>query len=1148
MISKLSQNALQEATRNLELVAREIERASVRSIPTQARSLELGRRVAELKQLAQPAVDGRSGSVDAERDELLRRAAQLSEQLVRELRLPEDLLRPLQAERLIGAGYGGLAFKPTIHRPQAAGSAIRLRSSEKLTRRKFPDAYRAKSRTLLPKPLELPKVWTHPVADFPGRTGPGTYRAGVDFLSLPTLPVHECLHRLLFAKAASADESTWASNPLLEPGHMKWPSEDHDPMVRSLIERSEKYPASLSREAMDSHVWRFGSARLLPAIVEELLDYADKDGNVDLGRWFTTYHREPMPPRHRLVEDVAKALSSPVDAPGASVADRLNPLSEGSDVFKRSLPLCESYGELGAVVEGLEKRFPRLVSTYLAEHFRCPTVLPALEIASSGVPPDHFKDSVILCAQHLLPTQVPMFDKLLEHGASPKDVIVAGVPYSTNVLTAKMLQMRGISVVAAEAVDTSLLGRYEIARKEELRGAVAEAVERAKVTGKKLVVLDDGGIVNQLLHDEFPDILSQARVVEQTTRGLTEASRIELRCPVVNVAKSEGKGEEAPFIAEDLMRGLAKILPDAGLRRLEGVSITIVGYGTVGASLASLCERAGMKVSIAEMDPAKREAAAAHGFPAFDGVIEAAKGAQIVIGCTGKRALPREVIDKLPDSVLLASGSSAEIEIDIEHLMRAGGMRHRAPVQDYWIGDKRIRLANGGRPVNFDNSRDIDAEKIQLTRSLMFLGAVQAAELPKGAPSSLIPLAKRGQGDVLSYLRKEVWPKLTTEVSRPDPPTRDETLWKEVTDAFKSGKNMFTLFDQSGGDTLVWLRSVIRAAPDVLLPPARQDGTSAELRKKDGFIRRENVPTVFSDPSGQLMMAIPDDNLVPPLFQLPWKGVKAVRLDRISPMNRHEGGKTVSEYVLWLDDEKGERSAHRIRLKYDDIPVNPKTLRPVRYGEDVPTPHLKAEVVSSFKSARVVGELTAPDARGILHRGLVLDTERGQVKIEPSGQTQKVSGESWHGPLRFVAAERRLEAHHSSRADSTRKAMLPTELRSLVLPEDVARVLDATSAFASNEDRDRWPDLAADKPRYFATSIVIAELKDGTRAALNVDWGLPGKAPTLLGRQPIPNGDALRHVEPTWTKDNPPKVAWVVRTHKQGEIDEPSYWTEAAVS
>ncbi|MBI3178050.1 MAG: NAD(P)-binding domain-containing protein, partial [Deltaproteobacteria bacterium] len=796
-------------------------------------------------------------------------------------------------------------------------------------------------------------------------------------------------------------------------------------MVRALAARTDKLPASLSRDALDAHVWRFGSARLLPAIMEELLDYADKDGNIDLARWFTTYHREPLPPRHRLTESLAQALSSPVDERNTPVADRLNALSSGHDTFKNSQPLVESYSELGQIVEGLERRFPKLVETYLAEHFRCPTVLPALEIASSGVPADHFKDSVILCAQHLLPTQVPMFDKLLEHGATPKDVIVAGVPYSTNVLTAKMLQMRGISVVAAEPVDTSLLGRYEIARKEELRGAVAEAVERAKTTGKKLVVLDDGGIVNQLLHDEFPEVLRQTRVVEQTTRGLTEASRIDLKCPVVNVAKSEGKGEEAPFIAEDLMRGLAKILPEAGLRRLEGVGITIIGYGTVGASLASLCQRAGMKVAIAEMDPSKREAATVAGFPAFEGVADAAKGSQVVLGCTGKRALPREVIDQLPDGVLLASGSSAEIEIDIEHLMRGGAMRHRVPVQDYWIGDKRVRLANGGRPVNFDNSRDIAAEKIQLTRSLMFLGAVQAAEVPSGAPPSLVPLAKRGQSEVLSYLRKDVWPKLTAEITRPEPSVKDETLWREIGKAFETGRDMFSLLDAHGGDTILWLNSVLAAAPDALRPPPLQDSTSAAMRRKDGFIRRANVPTVFSDPRGQLLMAIPDDNLVPPLFQLPLKGVKPVRLDRVSPINRHESGQTISEYVLWVDDAKGKRTAHHVRLRYDDIPTDPKTLRPVRYGQDVPTPHLSAELVGSFKSARVVGELSAPGARGGLHRGLVLETDRGMVKIDPTGQAQPVKGESWHGPLRFVGKDRRLEAHHASRADSNAKAMLP---------------------------------------------------------------------------------------------------------------------------
>lgn len=1100
----------------------------------QAKIAELGRRIADL---------GPEPDPDA-----VKRAALLSAELVRDLRLPETLLGPLRAAKLVGSTYGGLANKTTTHAPLAAGAALRLRAQEKLARRKFPDAYRAQKKTLLPKLTKpLPKVWAHPVSDMPGRPGPGTFTTDVALEALPTLPLHECLHRLLFARAP-ADEANWAADPLLEREHLKWPAEDHDPLVRALLGRTEKLPESLSREALDAPVWRVGSARILPAMLEELIDAADKDGNVELSRLFTHYHREPLPPRHRIVEELARALQSPVDGPDSPIADRLDPIATGNVSFKRALPLCESYHELGAIIGGLEKRFPTLVSSYLAEHFRCPPTLPALEIAASGVSSTCFEDSVVLCAQHLLPSQVPMFDKLVEHGAKPSDVIVAGVPYSTNALTAKLLEMRGISIVPAEEVDTSLLGRYEVARKQELENAVAKAVERALTSGKKLVVLDDGGIVNQLLHEKFPNVLKQTRIVEQTTRGLTEASRLDLKCPVVNVAKSEGKIEEAPFIAEDLMRGLAKLLPEAGINSLSDVPITIVGFGTIGEGLATLCAKAGMKVSIAEMDPAKRLAAEAAGYAASGDVAAAAKDAKIVIGCTGKRSLPREVIDKLPDGVLLASGSSAEIEIDIEHLLHKAPMRHRVAVQPYWLGDKKILLANGGRPVNFDNARDIDAEKIQLTRSLMFRGAVQAAEMDRGAPRALVPLAKTGQAEVLSYLRAEVWPKLTTEITIPEAAPRDETLWKELEEAYAKGKDLFDVFDANGGDTLVWLRALERAAPGALLPASRLDSTSAKMRRRDGFVRRENVPTILTDPNGRLFMSEAGDNLVPPLIRLPLENVKPVRLQRVSPMVRHEGGKTTADYVLWADDASGKRTAHRIRVSYDQIPTDPKTLRPIRYGHDVPSPKLEAQLLGSHGSASVVGETYGVDANGRTQRGLVLSTDRGIVRLEPDGTAKRTTGESWHGPLRFRAADRTLECFHDSRFDRTSRTLLPFELRSVVLPGNVVAIEDSASAFRESESADLWPELR-DEKGHFASTVVVARLADGSRAAFSIDWGLPGKAPALSSPVGLPEGQALRHFEPIWQGEAPNRrVAWQLEAHESGTLDEPSFWKELLIA
>src|SRR5207302_6760964 len=98
--------------------------------------------------------------------------------------------------------------------------------------------------------------------------------------------------------------------------------------------------------------------------------------------------------------------------------------------------------------------------------------------------------------------------------------------------------------------------------------AVAQAVDDAAARARKnhapVVVLDDGGLVTEILRaPKYADVVDAFKIVEQTTRGITVAEEEPLKTPIINVARSEAKKLEGTFIgravALKVVQGLERL-------------------------------------------------------------------------------------------------------------------------------------------------------------------------------------------------------------------------------------------------------------------------------------------------------------------------------------------------------------------------------------------------------------------------------------------------------------------------------------------------------------------------------------------------------------------------------------------------------------
>jgi len=88
---------------------------------------------------------------------------------------------------------------------------------------------------------------------------------------------------------------------------------------------------------------------------------------------------------------------------------------------------------------------------------------------------------------------------------------------------------------------------YDDILKKEIRKVFKSLLSNSK---KPILLLDDAAKGISIAHEDyFKRYVNRFKCVELTSRGITELNRIELFCPVVNVATSNAKKKiEAPLM------------------------------------------------------------------------------------------------------------------------------------------------------------------------------------------------------------------------------------------------------------------------------------------------------------------------------------------------------------------------------------------------------------------------------------------------------------------------------------------------------------------------------------------------------------------------------------------------------------------------
>ncbi len=228
--------------------------------------------------------------------------------------------------------------------------------------------------------------------------------------------------------------------------------------------------------------------------------------------------------------------------------------------------------------------------------------------------------------------------------------------------------------------------------------------------GKPLnMILDDGGDLTKLVHEDYPELLKDIKgISEETTTGVHRLYRMAkegtLGAPAINVNDSVTKSKF------DNKYGCRESCVDAIKRATDvmmaGKVAVVAGYGDVGKGSAASLRGAGARVIVTEIDPICALQAAMDGYEVKK-MDDAVKRADIVVTATGnKDILTERHFKAMKDKTIVGNIGHFDNEIDVAWLKNNSERDNLKPQVDLFrLADgKEIILLAEGRLMNLGNA------------------------------------------------------------------------------------------------------------------------------------------------------------------------------------------------------------------------------------------------------------------------------------------------------------------------------------------------------------------------------------------------------------------------------------------------------------
>jgi len=218
------------------------------------------------------------------------------------------------------------------------------------------------------------------------------------------------------------------------------------------------------------------------------------------------------------------------------------------------------------------------------------------------------------------------------------------------------------------------------------------------------MILDDGGDLTKMIHQEYPEVLKNIKgVSEETTTGVARLYQMEkegkLKIPAINVndAVTKSKFDNLYGCKESVIDGIKR----ATDVMIAGKMVVICGFGNVGKGCAEAFKSQGARVVVTEIDPICALQAAMNGYQVLP-IEDVIKNTDIFITTTGNvDIITIEHMREMKDCAIVGNIGHFDNEIQVEALRNLKWTSIKPQVDQITFPDgKRIILLAEGRLLN----------------------------------------------------------------------------------------------------------------------------------------------------------------------------------------------------------------------------------------------------------------------------------------------------------------------------------------------------------------------------------------------------------------------------------------------------------------
>lgn len=248
------------------------------------------------------------------------------------------------------------------------------------------------------------------------------------------------------------------------------------------------------------------------------------------------------------------------------------------------------------------------------------------------------------------------------------------------------------------------------------------------------IIIDDGGDLVHLMHEEFADLIPGViGGCEETTTGINRLRIMSaagaLRFPMVMVNDADCKH------MFDNRYGTGQSVWDGICRTtnliIAGKYVVISGYGWCGKGVSLRAKGLGAKVIVTETDPIRALEAVMDGYEVMP-MKEAAKVGDIFCTVTGGRdIITAEHFPLMKDGAILSNAGHFNVEVDMAALEKMAVKKYEARhnIQGYVMPDGRTLFTIAeGRLVNLAAADGHPAEIMDMSFAIQALSAKYLAD------------------------------------------------------------------------------------------------------------------------------------------------------------------------------------------------------------------------------------------------------------------------------------------------------------------------------------------------------------------------------------------------------------------------------------